>query len=191
MYNSKIIVTVNPGNWEGDFRLWETMSSGALVFVDPLFVPHPFPLEDGIHVIFFNNQQPEDLIQKLNYYLSHPVEARRIAISGYLHALKYHRTINLVDYVLRSSHLKAATFKYPKTTSAGNSSELIDRNDQRSVNYFAQNYSNYYYTGQYFDIEVALQADEIKLKDAPGKYLPFIMINHTHLNTSALGPVDD
>ena len=36
-------------------------------------------------------------------------EARKIAINGYLHTMKYHRTVNLVDYVLRSAHLKRAT----------------------------------------------------------------------------------
>jgi hypothetical protein len=38
MTHSQIVVTVNPGNWEGDFRLWESMCTGALVFVDPIMV---------------------------------------------------------------------------------------------------------------------------------------------------------
>lgn len=28
MYNASIIVTVNPANWEGDFRLWEAFATG-------------------------------------------------------------------------------------------------------------------------------------------------------------------
>ena len=32
--DSKIIVTCNPWSWEGDFRLWEALLSGALVMVD-------------------------------------------------------------------------------------------------------------------------------------------------------------
>ncbi len=31
--------------------------------------------------------------------------------TGYLHSLKYHRTVNLIDYVLRSTHLKEMTEK--------------------------------------------------------------------------------
>merc|ERR1711957_944835 len=31
---AKIVVTCNPAEWEGDFRLWESLLSGALVFVD-------------------------------------------------------------------------------------------------------------------------------------------------------------
>ena len=42
------------------------------------------------------------------YPLSTLDEARKIAINGYLHTMKYHRTVNLVDYVLRSAHLKRA-----------------------------------------------------------------------------------
>ena len=33
MYRAKIIVTVNPAGWEGDFRFMEALASGALIFV--------------------------------------------------------------------------------------------------------------------------------------------------------------
>eukprot|EP00606_Chrysophyceae_sp_TOSAG23-5_P001168 GSChrysophyteH2.ASY1.ANO1.735.1 assembled CDS len=56
MHNAQIIVTVSPANWEGDFRLWESLSSGALVFTDPIFVPHPYSLIDGVHCVFFSQQ---------------------------------------------------------------------------------------------------------------------------------------
>ena len=108
MYNAQIIVTVNPAFWEGDFRLWESFATGALVFVDPLFVPHPNPLVDGTHVVYFDNENKTDLFTKLDYYRAHKDEARRIAVNGYLHTMKYHRTVSLVDYVLRSAHLKRA-----------------------------------------------------------------------------------
>lgn len=42
MTHAQIVVTVNPGNWEGDFRLWESMCTGALVFVDPIMVSFCF-----------------------------------------------------------------------------------------------------------------------------------------------------
>ena len=38
MTHAQIVVTVNPGMWEGDFRLWESMCTGALVFVDAIMV---------------------------------------------------------------------------------------------------------------------------------------------------------
>ena len=108
MHNAKIIVTVNPSEWEGDFRLWESMATGALIFVDPIFTPHPFPLIDGKHIVLFSNSNKTDLWQKLDYYRQHPDEARKIAITGYLHCMKYHRTVSMIDYVLRSAHIKSS-----------------------------------------------------------------------------------
>lgn len=34
MKRARIVVTANPGHWEGDFRLWEAVASKALIFVD-------------------------------------------------------------------------------------------------------------------------------------------------------------
>lgn len=82
------------------------MSSGALVFVDPLYVPHPFPMEHGVHVIHFDNHNMDDLHRKLDYYRAHPAEAAAIARRGYLHALTHHRTVNAMDYILRTVHVK-------------------------------------------------------------------------------------
>ena len=152
MFNSRIIVTVNPANWEGDFRLWESMGSGALVFVDPIFVPHGYPLVDGVHVVFFSNENKTDLFSKLDYYRQHPEEGSRIAQSGYLHAMKYHRTVNLVDYVMRSAHLKRAKLA-------------------RQVPL-----PKYKYTAQFLNHQTLKQAREIKKHDRPGAY------HHDHLD---------
>lgn len=145
MYNSSIIVTVNPANWEGDFRLWESFATGALVMVDPLFVPHSYPLIDGVHVVFFSNQNKTDLFTKLDYYRNNPLKAREIAIEGYLHTMKYHRTVNLVDYVLRSAHMKYAV-----------------------VNNLAV--PNYTFTAQYINDETKQQQKDILHHDRPGSY---------------------
>jgi hypothetical protein len=157
MFNTKIIVTVNPANWEGDFRLWESMGSGALIMVDPLFVPHPFPLVDGVHVVYFNNQNKDELFAKLDYYLANPDKARKIAVTGYLHSMKYHRTVSMTDYILRSTHLKRATLR--------NTIPL----------------PSYYYTGQYLNYAAGMQAAAIKSNDKPGTYGLHIMVNHTHV----------
>ena len=114
MHNAQIIVTVNPSEWEGDFRLWESMATGALVFVDPVFAPHPYPLVDGEHLILFSSTNKTDLWQKLDYYRKNPDQARRIAVNGYLQAMKHHRTVSMIDFVLRSAHIKqAAASKQP------------------------------------------------------------------------------
>lgn len=145
MYNSSIIVTVNPAHWEGDFRLWESFATGALVMVDPLFVPHSYPLIDGVHVIYYSNENKTDLFTKLDYYRKNPLEARKIAINGYFHTMKYHRTVNLVDYVLRSAHLQSA-----------------------KLNGLAL--PNYTFTAQYINDETKKQEKDIKYLDRPGSF---------------------
>jgi hypothetical protein len=150
MFNAQIIVTVNPANWEGDFRLWESMCTGALIFVDPVFVPHPFPLQDKVHVVFFSNSDREDLFRKLDYYRAHPQEARKIAVQGYLHAMKHHRTVSMVDYILRTAHLRRVA--------------LTEDSPQRLPNYT--------YTGQYLRYEAQVQEKNIKACHQPGIYQP-------------------
>lgn len=150
MYNTKIVVTVNPSEWEGDFRLWETMGSGALVFVDPVFVPHRYPLIHGKHVIHFDNQRREDLWEKLDYYLANPKEARRIAEQGYLYAMKYHRTVSMIDHILISSHVKLS-YEYPEK-------------------YGRLTSTDYMYTAQYLHRATVKQARQIKINNYPGNY---------------------
>jgi len=152
MYNAKIIVTVNPANWEGDFRLWESMATGALVFVDPIFVPHGFPLVDGEHVVYFSNVNKSDLFSKLDHYRAHPEEATRIAQNGYLHVMKHHRTVSLIDYVLRSAHLKRSKLLHQLPL------------------------PKYKYTAQFLNHQTLAQTHEIKKQDKPGAY------HHAHLD---------
>ena len=145
MFNAQIIVTVNPANWEGDFRLWESMATGALVMVDPIFVPHNYPLLDGFHIVYFNNKNKTELWEKLDYYRKNKEEARKIAINGYLYCMKYHRTVNLIDYVLRSAHVKSA----------------IDNNLP---------IPKYKYTAQYLNHETRGQRHIITKEQKPGLY---------------------
>ena len=149
LYNSQIIITVNPANWEGDFRLWESFASGALVFVDPMFVPHQFPLQHGIHAIFYSNSNQTDLFAKLDYYRKHTFEARKIAINGYLYTMKYHRTINLIDYVLRSAHMKYALMSK-------------QHNDEPSTNIKSSSVMNYTYTAQYLNHQTRNRLDQFR-----------------------------
>ena len=161
MHSARIIVTVNPSDWEGDFRLWESLASGALVFVDPVFAPHAFPLEHGKHVIFFSNENKTDMWAKLDYYRNpaNHAEARRIAISGYLHCMKYHRTVNMIDFVLRTAHTKRA---------------LLSRlpGEPKAV---PEEVPPYPYTGQYLFWQTKQQQKDIEASKRPGAYpnLPF------------------
>jgi hypothetical protein len=89
-----------------DFRFMEAVASGALIFVDRMFTPRPHTLMHGQHVIYYNNVNKTDLFAKLDAHRRDIKISRNIAISGYLHSMKYHRTTNLLDYVMRTVHLK-------------------------------------------------------------------------------------
>jgi hypothetical protein len=99
---AKIIVTSNPGTWEGDYRLWESMLSGALVFVDhmttmPLL---PYPLLHERHCVFYNISDRAGFNKLLLHYWTHPLEARAIARAGHARVIRHHFPVNRVDYVL-------------------------------------------------------------------------------------------
>lgn len=106
MGNAKIIVTANPTSWEGDFRLCEAFSGGALIFVDHMFVPRPYPFVNDEHIVYYDNMDKEDLFRKLDKYRSNLELMKSVAAKGYLHAMIHHRTVNLMDYVLRSVQFK-------------------------------------------------------------------------------------
>jgi spore maturation protein CgeB len=105
MKAAQIVVHANPGNWEGDFRLWESLCSKALVFVDYMYVPHSHPLTDGEDVVFYDPLDKQNFMAKVKYYLMHHEEARRIAMNGFYKAMRHHRYINRVDYILNTVSL--------------------------------------------------------------------------------------
>jgi len=100
--STRIIVTCNPNDWEGDFRLWESMLSGALVFVDHMYVMTLLPnrLEHKKHLILYNSQNQTEFNGLLHYYYTHPDEAAEIAAAGHLHTLKHHMPRHRVDWIL-------------------------------------------------------------------------------------------
>lgn len=100
--DSKIIVTCNPYDWEGDFRLWEALLSGALVMVDkmaiPQWMPHPFVHKK--HLVFYDTRNQSEFNSLLEYYIEHEDEARRIGEAGYDFVLKHHMSKDRVSYIL-------------------------------------------------------------------------------------------
>jgi hypothetical protein len=166
MANSRIIVTVNPMNWEGDFRLMEAFATGALVFVDYLFVPQSHPFKNKEHVIFYNNSDKSDLWTKLDYYRANREEAMNIGINGYLHAMKYHRTVNMIDYILRSFHAAMGANELKRV----NEYTMQTRKPEDKDKALDLDPSTYRYTGQYLHAQTKQQLPEIKAKDMPGVY---------------------
>jgi hypothetical protein len=106
MHRAQIIVTANPSGWEGDFRLCESLASGALILVDQMYVPRPYPLVHDKHYVVYDNNNKTDLFEKLDAYRKDRAQARRVALNGYIHSMRFHRAANLVDYVFRTLHVK-------------------------------------------------------------------------------------
>jgi hypothetical protein len=80
MHDAKIIVTVNPSDWEGDFRFMEAMASGALVLVDRMYVPRFRPLGHGVHVVYYDNNNKTNLFDLLDMYRNNIDLARQVPV---------------------------------------------------------------------------------------------------------------
>lgn len=97
---SKIIVTANPPNWEGDFRLWEALLMGNLVLCDKMLVPSilTYPLIDKRHLVYYNNMK--ELEQLIEYYINNNEERIKIGKEGREYCLKYHKFSDRVIEVI-------------------------------------------------------------------------------------------
>lgn len=111
------------------------MGSKALVLVDRMYVELPHALIDREDVVYFDSLNKSSLVDTVRYYLEHEAEARRIAMNGYykvqrgrgvlgeralecvwssvaqifhsipIQAIRYHRYVNRVDFILNSVNL--------------------------------------------------------------------------------------
>jgi spore maturation protein CgeB len=99
---TRILVTCNPDQWEGDSRTWEALANRCLVFVDELFALRHHPLKHGEHLIYFQIGNEKDLTDKLDYYLRNEREARGIAENGHRFAMSHHRSPHRIDEILNT-----------------------------------------------------------------------------------------
>lgn len=98
MATTKIIVTATPDGWEGDYRLMESISSGALVLHNRMALP-PAGLVDGKHWIIYDDHQ--DMLEKVYYYNTHPDQARVIGEQGRDYVMNNHKPEHRVESWLR------------------------------------------------------------------------------------------
>lgn len=98
--NTKIIVTCGPTEYSGDSRLWEALSSGALVITDRDNIPLDNLLIDNQHVIYYDIGNLLDLRKKITYYLNHLNEAERIGQQGKIYGITYHSSQGRIKYVV-------------------------------------------------------------------------------------------
>lgn len=102
MATTKIIVTATPDGWEGDYRLMEAMSSGALVLHNRMILP-PVGLVDGKHWVVYNDHR--DMLEKVYYYLANQQEAMKIALAGRQYVMNNHMPHHRVESWLRTINM--------------------------------------------------------------------------------------
>ena len=90
MNSAQIVAHANPGNRVGDFRLWESVYSKPLVFVDYMYLPHPHPLIAVKDVVFFDPLDKEGIHEEGRLLpIDHKEEPRKIAMNGFYKAIKH------------------------------------------------------------------------------------------------------
>lgn len=97
MNKSKIIVNCNPNNWEGDWRLYESLSVGSCVFVDKMLIPSDYPLQDGVHII---NYTLSTLEEKLDLYLNDKLLRDKISLVSQKYVYDYHKPEDRIKYII-------------------------------------------------------------------------------------------
>lgn len=92
-------------NGDLNLRIFEVLSSGGFLLTDTLSHESGLDLlfRDGEHLVCFKDEK--DLLDKLNYFLKHPDEAKGIARNGYEEYRRNHTPENkiseLMDYVFK------------------------------------------------------------------------------------------
>ena len=104
MCSSKIVLTAAPKNHEGDYRLYEALASGALVFTDSFLTPVNNKFIHKKHLIVYNNIN--QLYQLIQYYINNEDERKEIAKNGREYVLKYHTFDNRLEKIIEEIKLK-------------------------------------------------------------------------------------
>ncbi len=100
MRSSKIIVTSNPNFWEGDFRLFEAITSGAVVFCDNMFNKPP-GLENVVQ--WYDPNDLESLKNRIIHFLNNPQEIYNLASRTRSVGMEKFLPEHLIEYILTKS----------------------------------------------------------------------------------------
>lgn len=99
MRKSNIVVTCNHNDWEGDWRLYESLSVGTCVFVDTMLTPLDKEFIDGETIVFYNSIN--ELREKLNFYLERPDLVEKITNKSKEFVYKYHKPEDRIQMVIK------------------------------------------------------------------------------------------
>ena len=101
MRAARIVVTCNPGDWEGDFRTWEALASGAAVVRDRLYAPTPH----GDFGLVYDARSRSSFDAAMDRAHANAGALGRRALAD---ALAHHRAVSRVDWLLASATSAAA-----------------------------------------------------------------------------------
>jgi glycosyltransferase involved in cell wall biosynthesis len=103
MQRCKIVVTCNPDRWEGDYRLFEALCSGALVIVDNMLTPLANSFKHRSHLVYYDREDISVLGNLIREFLSDSKERERIAKNGHSYTLEKHTASSRIDEILDHS----------------------------------------------------------------------------------------
>ena len=110
---AKIIFTAFPDMQDGDSRIWEALSSGALIVADQCKIPMSHPLVHLEHCILFDAMNPQSIKEAIvlaKYYLENEKKRAELAAAGKAFVEKYHspaeRMAELLDWLASRSKEK-------------------------------------------------------------------------------------
>jgi len=100
-----------------NFRIFESMMCGALLLTERSGNGLLELFEDGKHLITYQKNNVEEAAEKIEYYLAHPEEARRIAAAGREEILARHcsrHRAERIEEILTTIYKKSTSGKrYP------------------------------------------------------------------------------
>ena len=100
LLRARIIVTCNPDRWEGDWRLFEALGSGAAVLVDQMQTPIKYPFSDGEHLLYYDRTNLNTLTEKLNDLLDNEEKRKKLACQAYRYVHTHHKPSDRIQQIL-------------------------------------------------------------------------------------------
>jgi len=132
---AKSLINLNVSlNGDLNLRIFEVLSSGGFLITDKLSPESGLELlfRDGEHLVCFRDEK--DLVDKVNYFVRHPDEAKEIARNGYEEYRKNHtpesKIRELMDYVFNGVEYLPYNVKKDKRSvyvRSDSSQELMNR----------------------------------------------------------------
>ncbi len=94
----KIVLNFRGGGWD-TMRYWEVPAAGSFMISQKPQIVIPNNFEDGKHLVWCSDSL-DDLLDKIDYYLQHETERRKIEQQGKEHLLKFHLNVNRAQFLI-------------------------------------------------------------------------------------------